>query len=214
MSAKEQTIQNQIEFRHSEPSEAKIASRLLFESNPRMATFMIGLGSELRAKSILAKIFSTPGHRLSYQFTEMVVQKSQVVGLCTFFPGRHLSKLNRRLSVILLRHYHLRGKVALILRGFPLIFIKEAARDELFVSNLVLKKRARNQGVGTHIVNHLEAKARDLGLDKVSLMINIDNREARQFLEHHGFKVEALHLESNKRISYLGTGYLRMVKKV
>jgi ribosomal protein S18 acetylase RimI-like enzyme len=43
-------------------------------------------------------------------------------------------------------------------------------------------------------------------------MVDIDNHRARQFYEQQGFKVKALHLESNKRVKQLGPGSARMEK--
>ncbi len=203
-----------MEFRSAQPSDAKLASRLLFDSFPQKAAFIIGLGSESRGKYILEKLFPIPDHRLSHTHTEMAVLKGQVIGLCTFFPGRMLPKLDRQLDRLLLRQYPLRGKIALILRGYPLIFIKEAARDEVFISNMAVKKRMQNHGVEEKILDHIGESAKELGISKLSVMVNIDSRDTRQVFEQHGFKVEAMHLESNRRVVHLGSGYLKMVKKL
>ena len=210
--AKSAINQQLISFREAKPEDAKFASRLMFETFPKKATFIIGLGSEERAKSILAKIFPMQDHRLSYEFTHIIQYQRKPVGLITSFPGHLLQKLDRHLDMILLRQYRLRGKMAVIIRGYPLIFIKEAYRQEYFLSNLAVRKNYRNKGVGRIALAEVETLARKAGLSQVSLIVNIENRSAKRFYERVGFKMQAIHLESNRRVPHLGPGYQRMVK--
>ncbi len=205
---------NSISIRPAKPSDAKRAGRFLFQTFEKKATFIIGLGDKNRAIKILTHMFKMPGHRLSYEFTNMVLQKGQVVGLFTSFPGRMLGKLDRRLDRSILKQYRLRGKLAVIQRGWPLVFMKETARDEYFLSNLVIRGSFRGKGLGTHVITKIEEKARQAGFAKVSLMVAIENKSARRFYERNGFKIIAVQLESNKRVPFMGPGYQRMVKDI
>ncbi len=212
--AKEKPIDKAIEFRPAKPIDAKIASQLLFDTFPKKATFIIGLGDEVRAKKILEKLFAKPGHRLSYTFTELILNQGRVIGLVTSFPGKSLGKLNRKLNLLLFRQYAMRGKIRLFLRGYPLFFIKETTRQEFFLSNLAIKRHYRGQGIGTQALTRVEEKAKGANLVKISLVVHISNKRARLFYEQNGFKIKAIHLESNKRVPYLGPGYMRMVKNL
>lgn len=203
-----------IDFRPSKPSDAKIASQLLFDTFPQKATFIIGLGNPDRAKRILAELFPIKGHRLSYEFTEMVLLDGKVVGLVTSFPGSQKKKLDRQLDTQILRQYNLRGKIAVISRGLPLVFIKETAPDEYFLNNLAVKKGSRRKGVGSQVLSYIEKKAKLTNLIKVSLIVHVENKAAREFYRQNGYEFKALHLESNKRVRYLGAGYQRMVKEL
>ena len=203
---------SEIIFRPAKPSDAKRAGRLLFQTFEKKATFIIVLGDEKRAVQLLSKLFEIPGHRLSYEFTEMVVQKGRVVGLSTSFPGRILGKLDGRLDHLILKQYKWRGKLAVFLRGWPLVFNKESGRDEYFLSNLVTRGSYRGKGIGTQILKRIEEKAQQIDLKKVSLMVAMENQAARRFYERNEFKIVAIHLESNKRVPHLGSGYQRMVK--
>jgi len=205
---------NEVVVRPAKPSDARRAAHLLFVTFKRTASFIIGLGDEKRAINILTQLFKLPGHRLSYEFTNIVMNNGHVIGLCTCFPGRRLVKLDRHLGRLILKQYHVRGKLAVIQRGWPLIFIKESASDEYFLSSLAVKKSFRGQGVGTQILVKVEEKAKQASLEKISLMVAIENQDARRFYERNGYKIKAIHLESNKRVHHLGPGYQRMVKKL
>lgn len=210
--AKNRLSSADISYRPARPSDAVMAGKLLYETFPKKAAFIIGLGSTERAKKVLETIFPIPGHRLSYQFTDLVLHQGRVIGLVTSFHGKAMGKLNRKLNRIVLGQYRLRGKLALILRAWPLVFIEEATSKDYFINSLSIRKNYRNRGVGALVLNHAAEKAKGAGLNKMALMVAIDNQDARRFYENHGFKTTALHLESNKRVPYLGPGVHRMVK--
>lgn len=196
----------------AQPADASHVSRLIYDSFPKMAAFIIGLGDAEQAKKILAKLFEQPGHRFSYEFTRIITQGNRVIGMFIAYPGSDLAGLNWRLARLLIKQYSLAGKLKLIQRGLPLIFIQEAASDEYLLSHLALKKGQRGKGIGAQILPYLETQAKQAGYQKLSLMVTIDNQDARRFYERHGFHIKTLHLESDRRAKHLGPGYQRMVK--
>lgn len=203
-----------ISFRPAKPEDAKAASRLLFETFPKKAAFIMGLGDANRAKSILRDLFKIPGHRLSHSVTQVALHQGRIIGLITVFPGKQLGRLNRKLDWLVLGRYALRGKIAVIVRGWPMVFIKEATRKEYFLSNLAVRKHFRSQGAGEIMLGQVEEAARTASLDRVSLMVHIENQRARQFYQRLGFETTAIHLESNTRVPHLGAGYYRMIKEL
>lgn len=212
MMASQALSRQEITFRPAEPADAAIAARLLFDSFPKQATFTFGLGDAGRAKLILERLFPMMGHRFSYEWTQAACFRGKLVGLFVGCPGRILGKLDRRLGRLMFRQYRLRGKLALLIRAFPLVFIKEAARDEFLLSNLAVAKQYRGRRIGHLLLDQVEQSAREMNLAKVSLMVAIQNRDARRLYEQYGYKICAIHLESNKRVRHVGAGYQRMVK--
>jgi ribosomal protein S18 acetylase RimI-like enzyme len=203
-----------LSFRPAKPADADVASQLIFATFPKVATFIIGLGNEDRAKKILARIFPMEGHRFSFEYSEIVQYQGRVIGILVAFPGRKLGRLDRRMSGMLLRQYRLRGKLTLIIRAWPMVFINEASRDEYLLSNLAVKKRYRGKGVGSLMLSHVEDRAKEAGLSKVALNVAIENQSARRLYERHGYKIKTVHLEPNKRVPYVGAGHRRMVKEL
>lgn len=203
-----------IKYRPAQPSDANPISRLIYETFPKLATYMIGLGDAERAKQIIAKLFLEPGHRFSYELTQVVVHGNRLVGMFIAYPGTELLPLNWRLARLMLKQFTLMEKIKLIRRGLPVIFIQEAARDEYLVSNLAVKKGLRGMGIGAQVLNAVEARACQAGFKKLVLMVGIDNHDARRFYERQGFSIKAMHLESNQRVRNLGPGYQWMVKEI
>ena len=204
----------EIEFRPAAPEDARVVGNLLFETFPRKATYIIGLGCEGRARKILMDIFPIPDHRLSYEFTQIVMYRDRIVGAMVIFPGSQIARLDRRLYRPILKQYKFMDTLKLINRGVPLFFIKETTRDEFFVSNLVVKDNYRNKGIGEKMLQYAEEMAREAGLSKVSLIVDLENQKARRFYDRHGYKIKALNLVPNRLVPHLGPGSERRVKEL
>lgn len=203
-----------LSLRPAKPGDAEIGAQLVYESFPNLATFIIGLGSETRAKRIITRVFAEEGHRLSYSVTMLAEYRGKVVGVLIAHPGQLLGKLNRKTNILMLKQYRLRGKFLLIVRGWPEVFIREAYRDEYLVSNMAVNPTYRGRGVGSWMLAQAEKLAQEQGLKKVALQVAIESQSARRLYESSGYKVKALQLESNKRVAYVGAGYARMVKEL
>ncbi len=211
--ANKKRLTNELDFRPAKPSDARVAGGLIFDTFPRKAIFLLGLGCEGRARKILSDIFPLPGHRLSYEFTTIVKHNNQIVAAMVHFPGSDIGKLDRRLYLSMLKQYKLPDTLKLIRRALPLIFIKETNRDEYFLSNLVVRRQFRGQGIGGKMLSYAEERAKNAGFSKISLIVNLENKKARRFYDRHGYKVKALNLVSNRHVPHLGPGSERRVKK-
>lgn len=214
MMAKNKLSINEIEFRPARPSDAKMAGNLLYESFPKKAAYIIGLGCEGRARGILSDVFQKPGHRLSYEFTRIAMQEGKAIGVMIVFTGSDIGRLNRGLYFPILKQYKLRGKLALIFRALPLVFIKETMRNEYFLSNLVVKRQYRNKGIGKKMLHHAEDLAKEAGFNRIGLVVDLDNQKARHFYDKNGYKVKAINLVSNRHVAKLGPGSERRVKEL
>ena len=203
-----------LSFRPATPEDAKVTSGLIYETFPKVATFTIGLGSEERAKMILEKVFAIPGHRLSFEETALAIYQGRIIGALIAIPASRLAKLDRRTDRLILKQYRLRGKIALIVRTWPLVFMKDVKRRDYVIGNLAVKQAYRGKGVGGLILAHAEAEARAAGLKRLSLRVAIENKSAKALYEKAGFETTAMYLESNRRVKVAGAGYRWMVKKI
>lgn len=211
---KDSLVQHEFSIRLAKETDANFAGRTLFDSFPRKATFILGLGDVKRAKGTIAKLFPLPEHRLSVTHAHIAMVQGRSVGIIIAFPGAEIGKLNWKFYRLMLSQYGFRGKIALIKRGFPLVFFKETARDEYFLSNIVVKGKMRGLGLGSKMLTFVEEQARQAGYKKVSLRVAIDNLDAKRFYQRHHYQTKAIDLESNQRVAALGPGYQSMVKEL
>ena len=209
MDKKKQT-RSEIKIRPATPGDAEFASKLLFLSSPLFAQNFIGLGKEERAKKIIKQMFTMPDHRLSYENVWIIELKGQKVGLISHIAGNKLGRANRRFGSGLMKFYKMNGKVALIKRILPLIFLKESSKKDYSISSIAVLPRFQGQGIGKIAIKHIEKQARATGFTSISVLVPIQNSHARAFFEHLGYKVRSVVLESNKRIKTFGSGYQYM----
>lgn len=210
--AEKEEHQGTITYRPALPSDAQVASQLIFDTFPRMAAYIFGLGDEQRAKEILSRIFALEDHRFSYQFTEMAIRDETIVGLFIAYPAQELPKLDKGLARVIMRQHKFADKLKVLLRGLPAIFIKEAAPKDYLLSNIAITKEARGQGIGAQVLAYVEEKAKEAGYHRLALIVEIDKQDACRFYEKQGFEVKAKHLETPHRSKHLGTGFQQMVK--
>ena len=201
-------------FRPARPEDAATAGPLVFETFPKVATFLIGLGSEERAKAIITHLFAMPGHRFSYEVTQLATFEGRIIGLMVTYPGKRHHKLDSKLDKLVLKQYRMRGKIALTIRAWPLMWVKEVSRDEYLVGNLAVRGRYRGRGAGSAMLKYVEEIAREAGYLKIALRVAIENQAARKLYERMGYKTVSIHLEPNTRVKFVGAGYRRMVKKL
>lgn len=212
--AKTKIKPEELTFRPATVEDAKVASSLIYATFPKVADFTIGLGSEERAKAILEKIFTIPGHRLSYEETILAVVQGRVVGGMVAYSAKRLPKLDRVTDRLILRQYRFRGKLAMIIRTWPLVFMKDTKRRDYVIGNLAVRPQYRGRGIGEQILIHAEELAKEAGLQRLALRVAIENKTARKLYEDFGFKTTAMYLETNRRVKLVGAGYRWMVKEI
>lgn len=210
--AKKPIHAEELTFRPATAADAKVASSLIYATFPKVATFTIGLGSEDRAKLILEKIFAMPGHRLSYEEMVLAVSQGRVVGGLLAYPAKRLPKLDRATDRLILKQYRFRGKLALIIRTWPLIFMKDTKRRDFVIGNLAVRPQYRGHGIGEQMLHQAEKLAQEAGSRRLVLRVAIENQTAKKLYDDFGFKTTAMYLESNRRVKVAGAGYRWMVK--
>lgn len=63
--------------------------------------------------------------------------------------------------------------------------------DEIHINNLAMRPRFRGQGIGTALLHHVLAEAKDLGARRATLEVRASNEGARRLYERLGFYVAA-----------------------
>lgn len=203
-----------IKIRPATVQDAHVAAKLLHASFPGFSSYGPGLNNDERARTIYEAIFRFPKQRFSVVFHDIAEIKGAKAGTIVHFSSKQRSKANRNLGLLLLRWYGTKGKMIIIRRLFPMIFLEEGKAKDHIISNIAVLSRFQRQGVGKRLVKAVEKQARADGDKRMVVMIPILNKTARSFFESLGYKVKAVVLESNRRVKMFGPGYHRMVKKL
>jgi len=194
------------------PEMAPVASSLIYLTMGKMGDYLFGSGIPNNPQNTLKNLFKLKTNRFSYQFTEVMVLSGKVSGLVVSYSGRMMKSLELPMALHLLQTSGIFGFLRFIRRAKPLIGIKEVENDEFFISNLAVLPDYQGKGLGKALLNQAEVKAKELGLHKLSLTVDVENDRAISLYKKIGFTlVETVEINFlKKKIGY--GGFHRMLK--
>jgi ribosomal protein S18 acetylase RimI-like enzyme len=194
------------------PLMAPMAATLVYLTMGKMADYLFGAGNSKNAQELLAHLFKERSNRFSFQFTKVVTLSEKVAGLVIAYSGRVMSSLDLPMSLHLLQASGVFGFIRFMQRASPLFGVKEAENDEYFISNIAVLPAFQRQGLGKYLLSQAEKTARDLGFNKISLSVDVENKQAFSLYKRVGFNViETVQITSLQKLMGYG-GFHRMVK--
>ena len=202
----------EIAIRQAGPADAATAARLTYLTMGSLADYLFGLGDPTRAVTVLHGLGVRPLNRFSYQFTDLALVAGEVAGLLTSYPEHGMRRLELGTGRQLLRLLGAGDLLRFARRSLTLLSLKEALPGEYFVHSVAVMPDLRQRGIGTRLMALAEAKARQHGLERCSLSVDVDNDTARRLYEHLGYRImDTMHWPRLERlIGYAGLH--RMVK--
>jgi ribosomal protein S18 acetylase RimI-like enzyme len=193
------------------PDMAPVASGLIYLTMHQTADYLFGSNN---ARQTILRLFEMKSNRFSYQFTEVISFSGNIAGLVVSYSGRSLKALELPTALRVFQAIGIFGFFRFIRQALPLLNVKEAAPDEYYISNIAVLPEQQGQGLGSHMLQWIEKKAREQGYQKVSLTVDIENERAFALYCRTGFNVvETTRVESLRRRIGYGDSY-RMVKNL
>ncbi len=208
-----QPLEGDVRIRPATPEDAPQAAALIHLSMGRVADFLFGNHDPTLAVHVLERLFAEPGNRFSYEFATVSLVGSDIAGLLLAHPGKLMKKLERPMLRHLFRIYGRNDMLHFLPRAVPLMIgHKEAERDEFYLFALAVQPLFQRHGIGKRLMLHAETLAKEAGLTKLSLGVEVDNERALRLYYHEGYRtVEIVRVRYLERhIGY--PGYYRMVK--
>lgn len=139
--------------------------------------------------------FEEQENQYSHVFTLVFEEKSEILGSVTGYDGARL--------------HALRQPVLDQLRKTKPDFMPddETGPGEYYLDCINVDTRYQGKGIGKKLINAFCEKAASLGFDRVGLIVDLDNPDAKRFYERLGFK------EVGQK-NFMEHRYFHMVKKV
>jgi ribosomal protein S18 acetylase RimI-like enzyme len=203
----------EIQIRSAIADDADKSTRLIYMTMGSLADYLLGGDDDGAAKGVISQLFRRQKNRYSHQYTNLAIIDGEVAGLLLSYPGKVLKSLNFPMARSMFAVNELPQLLRFFYRSLPLIKINEAAADEYFISNLAIFPEFQGHGVGKFLMSLAEKKAKESGLNKCALTVEIKNSHAVELYQYLGYQiVETIKVERLKqRIGF--TGLYRMVKK-
>lgn len=182
-------------------------ARFLDVAQERAFRWMLGA----KAGDIIARAFMRPGHALSFEHVTFAERVGDIVGMASGYTSQSHERFTDELRNVTT------GWRARRLRAFSHVarrvhtFMDVVPGGDFYVRAIAVDEAHRGRGIGTVLLDALEAKARAAGSHRLSLDVAAKNREARRLYERIGMAMEA---ESPRWLRIPNTNLLRLVKEL
>ncbi len=201
-----------ISIRPATASDADVVGDLMADAAGPLAAPIWGGGSIERTRERFAGMFACWGGS-DHHFVACEDQK--VVGVIAHVAHRTDPWHSLRASLATFRVYGVLGSFALSWRMRHMVSAEPAlVRNSYSVWNLAVAEERRRQGIGSELLRHAHAGAREAGALTVGLEVLIGNTAAIQFYENAGYKERRRRESAGLRKMTGAAGLIYMVRAV
>ena len=131
-------------------------------------------------------------NRLSYKNIYIYEIENTTVGLILVYNSNEIKKLDEPILE------HLKSK-NIFLNSFD----KECFENEFYIDTISVSEKFRGQGIAKELFVFIEKKAKELGFEKVSLLVDFENPKALDLYEKIGFKKNTILEVSNHNYHHM-----------
>ncbi|MDA5109959.1 GNAT family N-acetyltransferase [Brevibacillus thermoruber] len=183
-------------IRKATPADAACVAPLIYEAIGSIAHTLTGAVEADEAIRVIEAFFRMERNRLSYENAVVAEVGGEPVGLALFYHGSRTEELDRPFVQRLAR-----------LTGIAPVIVKEARSDEFYLDTLAVRADQRGKGIGRRLLARFEAEARARGHERIALLVDQENPQARKLYESIGYRPDGTLLVS-------GHLYDHMVKQI
>lgn len=202
----------EIQLRSATTNDAQTAAQLIYMTMGTMADYLMGHDTAEEATQFISRLFQKRKNRHSHQYAELAIIDGKIAGLLLTYSGKTMKSLQLPMVTTIFDAHKFPDAMRFFYRSIPLMNIKEAEKDEQFINNVAVFSSFQGHGVGKFLMGLAEQRAKEAGLNKCALTVEVKNGRAVRLYEHLGYQimdtVKVKKLE--QRIGF--PGLYRMVK--
>ena len=201
-----------ISIRPATASDADVVGDLMADAAGPLAAPIWGSGSVARTQERFARMFACWGGS-DHHF--VACEGQQVVGVIAHVKDRTDPWQSLRASLATFRVYGVLGSFALSWRMRHMVSAEPAlVRNSYNVWNLAVAEEQRRRGIGSALLKHAHAGAREAGALTIGLEVLIGNTAAIAFYENAGFSERRRRESAGLRKMTGAAGLIYMVRAV
>lgn len=167
------------EISHATLGDSKEAVGLLREAMGEIAMTLTQESDEGRILSILEEYFKNPYTRIGYPRVWLYREKDEILGAINLYLGDEA----KRLDEAILESIRNRGKCLETLEV-------ECEEGDLYIDSIAVSPKARGRGIAKKLIEHAYGEARRLGASQLSLVVDCDKIELKEYYARLGFVTE------------------------
>lgn len=196
--------------------EADDCIRLIYISSPPIYSYSF-VAREPTLYELLRIFFKTPGTPYSKDYIVVEEENGKIRGFILAYPARDMQSMAKNMLKCLKEMVRISGFLNVLKMIFRLRlsqYLPVTENDGFYISNLAVLEEYRGQGIAVKLLERAEEMARGKSLDKLSLVVEIDNPHAKTVYERFGFReVEKVVLPKRYNEHHL-FGFYKMVKEI
>lgn len=167
-------------------------STLILDAIHNIANTLTGEDEKSKILDTLDKYISMEINRLSYTNIWLYEIENQTVGLILAYNSNDVKKLDKPILE------HLKSK-----NIFLDSFDKECFENEFYIDTVSVNENFQGQGIAKELFVFIEKKAKELGFEKVSLLVDFQNPKALALYEKIGFQKNTILEVSNHQYHHM-----------
>ena len=188
-------------IRRAVSDDAPQALPLILEAIGSIAYVLTGTEILADAMAILERFFQEKDNRVSYENTLVLeeldasVEDRRILGVAISYDGLAARKLDEPLE-----------EAAKVQSGFSEYRIPtEAEPNEDYLDTVSVNRNYQGRGIGRQLIEAVCEQGRQLGRNRVGLLVDVTNPDAKRLYERLQFRV-------NKRRELAGEEYFHMLR--
>jgi ribosomal protein S18 acetylase RimI-like enzyme len=167
-----------VSIRRAKPTDAKMAVPLIMDAIGNIAEQMTGETEIGAVEQEMISLFKREDNRHSYLNTWIAEKDSKVIGVMVFYKGSEAIQLDANLV------NWLQEKT-----GKPTVIPPEAYTDEYYIDTVCINPEVRGQGLGSLLFKHAEVVAREEGIAKLALNVELEKESVIRLYERLGYQI-------------------------
>lgn len=149
--------------------------------------FPLLFGPYEKAKPVIMALIKKENNAFSHRFIDVFIEDAtgDILGLIITYTNDEKPNDKDFQTVI-------KGPYALRVGFMSLLFyrlLNPKLNQSLYIQNLSVKEAARGQGVGTQLLHHVYAHAKETSIPTISLDVSLDNKKAMRLYLKEGFQL-------------------------
>lgn len=188
-----------ISIRAAQPDDVGPIAELMFSSGPDIYQYLFTTRNST-ALDFIRHEFSKGYGFCGYKNVTVAIKDGTVVGTGCFYDRARYEKLVKGTGKNILDFFGVMGAIPVVLRTRHNGSTMKPPRDgELYLANFGVDSRLRSQGIGSLMIRHKLAEARQHGYRTFGLDVSVANPKGQALYERLGLRVTREKVFSNPK---------------
>jgi ribosomal protein S18 acetylase RimI-like enzyme len=190
--------------------------RLLYISAPHIYSYAFAQRVP-QLYALLKLFYKTPGNMYSKENIVVEQESAKIRGLILAYPASDMQQLSKNMLRCIKEIFVVSGLLNFLKMIFRLRlnkYLPVTENDGFYISNLAVFEKYRRKGIALKLLNRVEEVAAEKGLNKLSLIVEIDNSHAISLYEKFGFRIVKKVILPNYYHEHNLFGFYKMIKEM